>query len=373
MMSIYYDRINRVRAAMTQREIDGFLVLVGENRRYLSGFTAEDHQFDESCGALLITSEGLLLATDSRFDIQARQETQGFEVYIYRKAFSDELPDLVKRLGVHRMGFESERMSVHQLGKFEDAFKKTECDTVFVPTHDLVESLRIQKDSNEIEATAEALELAESVWEAFVYTIRPGMTEKAAAWEFEKRLREAGADSLSFPTIVAGGPNAALPHAVPTDRPFQKGETILFDWGVRLNGYCSDTSRTVVIGSPDERFTAVYETVRKAQELAMMEIRAGMTGKDVDHMARNYIDSTEFKGLFGHGLGHGTGLMIHEPPRLSPLSPHTLEEGMICTVEPGIYIEGWGGVRIENQVVVEKAGPRILNRLNTRLFTIEER
>lgn len=372
MQPIFGSRINHLRKAMNKENLDGFLVLVGENRRYLSGFTAEDHQFDESCGALLISHDKLLLATDSRFDLQARIEAPGFDVHVYKKAFPDEFPDLLARLGLVRVGFESERISVHQHTRFVDAIQKAGYDATLLAMQNLVENLRIQKDPDEIAATQAALHLSETVWESFVPSIRAGMTEQAAAWELEKRLRESGADALSFPTIVAAGPNAALPHAVPSDRPFQPGEPILFDWGVRLNGYCSDTSRTVMIGTPDEKFLSVYATVRKAQEMAIAGIHAGVTGKAVDKIARDLIDATEFKDTFGHGLGHGTGLMIHEPPRLSPLSPHTLAEGMIVTVEPGIYIEGWGGVRIENQVVVERERARVLNRLGTELQVVTE-
>lgn len=370
-MNVRFDsRIQALREAMAAESLDGLLVCVGENRRYLSGFTAEDHQFDESCGVLIVTRENLLLATDSRFELQAHREADGFEVHIYKKAFHDELPDLLTRLGIRRMGFESERVSVYQHGRYLESLIRAGCEALLSPVRNIVESLRIKKGPDEIDATRAALNLSETVWEGFLPAICPGMTEKEAAWELERRLREAGADALSFPVIVAAGPNAALPHAVPTDRPFAMGEPLLFDWGIKLDGYCSDTSRTVVLGEPGEKFISVYETVRKAQEAAIAGIKAGVTGKRVDRIARDTIEATEFKGLFGHGLGHGTGLMIHEAPRLSPLSPDTLEEGMICTVEPGIYIEGWGGVRIENQVVVGKDGPLVLNRSDTALKTL---
>ena len=179
----------------------------------------------------------------------------------------------------------------------------------------------------------------------------------------ESAIRQAGADGLSFPVIVAAGPNSALPHAIPSDRPVESGEPILFDWGVRLGGYCSDTSRTVILGEPDHQFLQVFNTVLEAQQSATASIRAGVNSKAVDAVARDLIASKGYGDKFGHGLGHGTGLAIHEGPRLSPLKESVLESGMLVTVEPGIYLPHWGGVRIENQVVVGKSGPRVLNRL----------
>jgi Xaa-Pro aminopeptidase len=187
------------------------------------------------------------------------------------------------------------------------------------------------------------------------------MTEKQVAWELEKRMRESGAEALSFPTIVASGPNGALPHAVPSDRPIGRGEPVLFDWGVKLDGYCSDISRTVVFGTPDRTFKEVFQTVRDAQRKAIDALKPGMTGKEADRIAREHIDATRFKNKFGHGLGHGTGLAVHESPRLSPLREDLLEPGMVFTVEPGIYLPEWGGVRLENMVAMTESGAEVLN------------
>ena len=183
-------------------------------------------------------------------------------------------------------------------------------------------------------------------------------------------ISEKSAVCLSFPAIVASGPNSALPHAIPENRKFKKGEPILFDWGARLNGYCSDISRTFVIGKPDETFTKVFTTVYDAQRMAVDAIKAGVSSKSVDDTARKHIEEKGFKGKFGHGLGHGVGLAIHEPPRIGPLKDTTLEEGMVFTVEPGIYLPGWGGIRLENMVVVRKDHAEVLNNtdcLNNRI------
>jgi Xaa-Pro aminopeptidase len=229
--------------------------------------------------------------------------------------------------------------------------------------------MRVRKQETEIQATQKALAVAESAFKKTAESIQPGMTEKEVAWTLEKNMREAGAESISFPTIVASGPNSALPHAIPTDRRIKEGEPILFDWGARLDGYCSDTSRTIVLGEADDQFQQVFDVVVQAQKMAIKGIRAGASTKAVDSLARKHIEDKGFKERFGHALGHGTGLAVHEPPRLSPLSDTRLEAGMLVTVEPGIYLPDWGGVRIENQVVVRKEGAEVLNRLGVKIKT----
>ncbi len=364
-------RIESIREALLEIKADTLLVLVEENRRYLSGFTGEDHQFDESAGALLITKDQLILATDSRFEIQAATEAPLYELVVHRKGLAKALPSLLKQLGTRRMAFESNRLSVHQHQQFQKELTDAALNVAWMPHESLVEKLRLVKAKQEIEATRQALALAEASFQRVVKTLKPGVSEKAVAWTMERDMREAGADALCFPVIVAAGPNSALPHAIPTQRPINVSEPILFDWGAKLNGYCSDTSRTVVLGAPDDTFLKVHQTVLEAQKLAIASIKAGANSKMVDAQARDYIHNQGYAGKFGHGLGHGTGLAVHEGPRLSPLKEMTLEQGMIVTVEPGIYLEGWGGVRIENQVVVEKEGPLDLNQLSTS-FAIDE-
>jgi len=368
--NIYQDRIDRLRHILSEKKLDTFLVVVDENRRYLSGYTGEDTQFDESAGALLITADRLVLATDSRYDLQAGNEAPLFEVVRYEKSLAAELPGLLKKLNSETLGFESVRLSYMQFEKIAQQIKEAGQTIKLVSTEDIVEQLRICKSEPEIEITREALEIAESVFERIVQTIAPGMTEKELAWEMEKGMREAGAESLSFPSIVAAGTNAALPHAIPGERKLKPGEPILFDWGARLNGYCSDISRTVVIGKPDETFKKVFQTVLDAQRYAIEAIRPGVSSKAVDAVAREYIEKQGFGGKFGHGLGHGTGLAIHEQPRLSPLKDTPLEPGMISTVEPGIYLADWGGVRLENMIVVREDGAEVLNRTDPGRYQV---
>ena len=367
MNGIYEKRLERFRQILKEKEMEAFLVSIGENRRYLSGFTGEDTQFDESSGYLLITEARSILVTDSRYTAQAKQECPLFEVVEYKAGLAKVLPDLLTDLKVQRLGFENKRMAVAQYEEIRNALKEKGVDVDLLPSADAVDSLRLIKDDSEIALTRKAAAIAEAAFLKLLDFIKPGMTEREIAWEFEVFMRKEGAEELSFPTIFASGPNSALPHAIPGNRKISRDEPIVIDWGVKFEGYCSDATRTIVIGKPDEELKKVHRTVREAQRMAMEAIRPGADGKAVDQIARDHIHNMGYKDRFGHGLGHGTGLAIHEAPRLSPLSTSILQPGMIVTVEPGIYIPGWGGVRIENQVVVREDGAEVLNSLSTTI------
>jgi Xaa-Pro aminopeptidase len=359
------DRIQKARQLIASKGFDALMVSIEENRYYLSGFTGEDHQFDESAGVLFISNDKLALATDTRFEIQATQEAPLYEILIYKKGLAKELPGIVRNLDITKLGFESIRVSISQQQAYQKELEKAGAQLELIPVEGLVERLRLIKSAPEVAQTRMALSLAEDAFRHVVTRINPGMTEKGIAWEMESYMRMAGAENLSFPVIVAAGPNSALPHAIPTDRPIQKGEPILFDWGAQLNHYCSDTSRTVILGTPDEHFLTIFHTVLDAQQMAIKAIKSGANSKSVDAIARDHISAAGFGDKFGHGLGHGTGLAVHEGPRLSPLKDTTLETGMLVTVEPGIYLPDWGGVRIENQILVGPNGADVLNRLST--------
>jgi len=367
MQEMLIKRLALTRQSMHKNKVDGLLVFTEENRRYLSGFTGEDHQFDETAGVLVITQGYQALITDPRFELQAAREAPGFDVVIYRKNLFESIASYVADNSVTRLGLESVRLTVHLYGKLQDAVKQVCADgeLSLVPLEGLVEDLRVVKNEKEIEKTRRAVEVAETGFRQAIKGLKTGMSEKEMAWLLERCVREAGADDISFPVIVAAGPNSALPHAIPTDRKIAAGEPVLFDWGVKLDGYCSDASRTVIIGPPDDTFLKVHGTVLEAQQRATAAVKSGISGKAVDTIARDFIHKNGYEGKFGHGLGHGTGLAIHEAPRLSQLRDDILKSGMIVTVEPGVYLPDWGGVRIENQVVVADAGPVVLNRLST--------
>ncbi|MDZ7830603.1 MAG: Xaa-Pro peptidase family protein [Desulfobacterales bacterium] len=371
-MGTIENRVADLRKKMQDENTDTFLVLIEENRRYLSGFTGEDAQFDESAGALLITPDARLLATDSRFETQAKQECPGYEVVVYQKGLAKELPNLLESLKTGRLGFESRRMSYEVYTKIKKELDEYGLAVELVPFAEMVESLRLIKDEAEIGAIQQSVLLAESAFKEFIQTIKSGLFEIDAAWALEKKMREAGAQDISFPVIAASGPNSALPHAIPMKRPFHKKEPLLFDWGAKLNGYCSDMSRTVFLGKPDKEFKEIFTIVYDAQQKAIEAIKPGMTTREIDAIARNHIKEKGYKDYFGHGLGHGVGLAVHEGPSLSPFAKRekTLSENMVFTVEPGIYLPDRGGVRLENMVVVKPDGAEVFNELEIRMDMI---
>ncbi|MBU0995801.1 MAG: Xaa-Pro peptidase family protein [Proteobacteria bacterium] len=357
-------RIERVRKKIHDSDMDTLMILTDENRRYLSGFTGEDSQFDESAGALLITKDKLVFATDSRFTEQAKNESPLFDVYCYKTGLAKELNNILSTLGTQRLGYESKRLTCYQHQAMTETLISNQSSVVMVPADQILENLRIIKDETEIDQIRRSLAISENAFTEIKKQIKPDDTEKQLAWKLEQIIRNLGAESLSFPSIVAVGPNSALPHAIPGDRKINTGAQLLFDWGAILNAYCSDITRTLFIGKPDDTFKTVFQTVLDAQEKAIQNIRSGVSGKHIDSIARTHIENMGYKGFFGHGLGHGVGLAVHEPPRLSPIKDDTLLSGMVVTVEPGIYIPGWGGVRLENLIVVRDDGAEVLNTLD---------
>jgi Xaa-Pro aminopeptidase len=364
------NRLAKLRENMRHLDLDTFLVLIDANRRYLSGYSSEDGQFDETAGALLITHGTCLLATDSRYDLQARREATGFEVVCYRKSLYEALPQLLRQIAARRVGFESARMTVKHHQDLVQHLQTEASPVVLVAAENQVESLRACKDADEIVITRRAVACAEKAFRELRQWMRPGMTESEVARKLKDLMVADGAESPSFPIIVAAGPNSAMPHAVPGDRPIKAGEPVLLDWGAKVDGYCSDISRTVVFGNPDAQFRELYAIVREAQASAVVALHSGAHGQAVDTVARKIIKNAGFGDHFGHSLGHGTGLMIHEAPRLSPYSDDFLKAGMIVTVEPGIYLPDWGGIRLENQALVTESGAEILNTLDLDDFSL---
>ncbi len=365
-------RIDALRRHLQTADLDALLILIEANRRYLSGYTAEDGQFDETAGALAVSADHLLLATDSRYELQASQEAPGFDVFCCRTGLLDELPAYLAARGIRRLGFESVRMSVKQHLEFKKKIEQAREIIELVPQEGMIEQLRACKDNDEIAATRRAVACAETAFRRLRSSIAPGMTESEIARMLADFMREAGAEGPSFPIIAAAGPNSALPHAVPGRRRLQPGEPLLLDWGARVDGYCSDISRTLFCGRPDETFLKCYAAVRKAQRAAIDGIRAGESCRAVDAVARSIIREAGFEGRFGHSLGHGTGLCIHESPRLSPRSDDTLQADMVVTVEPGIYLRDWGGVRLENQIWVRSDRAEILNTLDLEDYIVPD-
>ena len=366
-------RVTRLRNELAKTDIDTLIIFSDENRRYLSDFTGEDGSYDESAGILIITQDHLALATDSRFETQAAREAEGYEIYCYKKGLAVELPGILKTLHSRTIGLESARLTHALFSRIEEEAEKTDLNCRFQAEDNLLKRLRIQKDEAEIKMIKKALAIAETSFLELRTMIHPGMTEKKSAWLLEKFMRQNGADALSFPVIAASGKNSALPHAIPGDRAFRTEEPLLFDFGARLNGYCSDTTRTLIIGSPDDTFKEAYEVLDTAQQMAVDAIAPGIKCSDIDKIARDHINQSRFKDTFGHGLGHGVGIAIHEAPRLSSLDDSLLQAGMVVTVEPGIYLPRWGGIRLENMIHVTENGAEVLNTMGYANYILDPR
>jgi Xaa-Pro aminopeptidase len=349
-------RGDRLEALLAERELDRMLVTDLVNVRYLTGFTGTN-------GACVCGPGVRLFLTDFRYTERAAAEVEGWETVTVT---DDWLKGIAKRLE-GRVGFEDDHMSVRLLGKLKEKLAE---GTEMVAAGGRVEQLRRVKDEEELAAIAEASKLADEVWQWSLERGLAGRSEREVARAAEARIRELGGDP-SFPAIVAAGPNGALPHAEPGEREIGGGELVVFDMGAQLDGYCSDGTRTFAIGEPGEEARTVYEVVREAQGAALEAIRAGVRGEDVDGVARKAIDAAGHGEHFGHGLGHGVGLEVHEAPRLSLRSDDVLAAGEVVTVEPGIYLPGRLGVRIEDLVVVDDGGLRNLSTLPKDLQLVE--
>ncbi|HEX2264843.1 MAG TPA: Xaa-Pro peptidase family protein [Solirubrobacterales bacterium] len=347
------DRLERL---LAERELDRMLVTDLTNVRYLTGFTGTN-------GACVCGPGVRLFLTDFRYTERAAAEVQGWEAVTIS---ADWLGGIAERLQ-GRVGFEDDHMSVRLLEKLKE---KLGDGTEMVPAGGRVEELRRVKDEGELAAIAEASELADEVWRWSLERGLAGRTEREVARAAEARIREHGGEP-SFPAIVAAGPNGAQPHAEPGEREIGRGELVVFDMGAQLDGYCSDGTRTFATGEPGEEARTVYEVVREAQAAALEAIRAGVKGEDVDKVARKVIDEAGHGDRFGHGLGHGVGLEVHEGPRLSLRSDDVLAAGEVVTVEPGIYLPGEFGVRIEDLVVVTDDGLRNLSALPKALQLVD--
>ncbi len=351
-------RLARLRDKLHERGLDAVLISQPENCRYLSGFTG-------SAGYLVISAEEAIIATDFRYFEQSALQSPNFKlVKVQGGGMSQWLSEALSIVKAKRFGFEAGHVTFDfytRLRKMMAELNAAETPRL-MSTQNLVESLRVTKDAEELKQIELAARIADAAMEDVVPTIKLGMTEKQVAWELEKSMREHGADSVSFDTIVASGPNGALPHHRPRDRAIQKGDPIVIDMGAKVNGYCSDITRTVTVGQPDDTLTKVYDTVLAAQLTAIATVESGMNGGEADSLARTVIEQANYGENFGHSLGHGIGLAVHENPRVGPNSNSQLEASMVFTIEPGIYVPGWGGVRIEDMVVLENGNARVITK-----------
>ena len=338
------DNIQKIRALLPAAEVDAFLLTSEVMRRYATGFPASD-------GMVLITGSDAWFYTDSRYTEAAALAVTGARVLDVGGArYSEHINKLTERCGIRRLGFEDGRMTVAEHQRFA---KQLQAELVPVSQH--LEALRQVKEDWEIQRMIQAQRIAERALEDVLNTIRLGMTEKDVAAELTYRMLKYGAENMSFDPIVVSGPKSSMPHGVPEDVPLVEG-FLTMDFGCIYQGYCSDMTRTVALGSVTEEMQAVYETVQKAQLTGIAAARAGVSGSQVDQTARDVIQAAGYGPYFGHSFGHGVGLEIHEQPNASPASKAPLPAGAVISAEPGIYLPGRFGVRIEDVLVIREGG-----------------
>ena len=345
------ERLERIRQQLDKNGLDAVFVSQSENRRYLSGFTG-------SAGYLFITRKSAILATDFRYIEQARGQAPEFDIFQTQGATSKWFGELVSPSDIKKIGFDANDITFATYRLLTADIPGKE----LVPTESLVESLRAVKSDEELSLMTKAAAISDAAFEKVAHGIRAGMTELEVAWDLEKTMRENGSEPLPFEIIVASGPNAALPHHRPGDRRLADGDPLIIDMGARVGGYTSDLSRTICVGKQDEKFGKIYDLVLGAQLTAIATIGAGMTGGTADGLARTVIEQGGYGECFGHGLGHGVGLATHEKPRVGKGADDILTDGMVFTIEPGVYISGWGGVRIEDMVVLKQGRAQVLSK-----------
>jgi Xaa-Pro aminopeptidase len=353
------NRIAALQSKLAHEKLDAFLVYSAVNRNYLSRFTG-------SSGALLVSPKQAWFLTDSRYTLQAGRQVQGAQVLLQKKNLLVEATGLLKGLGLRRVGFEAGHVTVAEHQFLCKELPKAQ----WIPTRGLVERLRLVKDAEEQQALRAAARIADRTFHHILPFIKPGVREDALAGEMEHFFRLQGAEGPSFETIVASGWRSALPHGVASDKRVEKGDMIVFDFGCRFQGYCSDMSRSVVVGPASPLQRKIYGIVQKAQAAGLAAARPGRTAGDVDAASRGVIARAGYAKQFGHGTGHGVGAEVHEDPRVGPKAPETLQPGLAITVEPGIYLDGRFGVRIEDLVLITGTGHENLYRSSKALITV---
>jgi Xaa-Pro aminopeptidase/Xaa-Pro dipeptidase len=343
------ERLEKLRAWLAEEKLDAFVVSRAANLRYLTGFTGE---------GVAVVDESVLICTDSRFIVQAKEEAPEVESVAGADGHLGQAAERLASSEASRAGFEADHLTYAGFETLEEKAPEVE----FIPSKQVLARQRAVKDPREVELVEAAAAIADRAFEAVRPNIEPGVTEREVALDLERQMLLGGAEGVSFPTIVAGGPNGAKPHATPGERARAEGDLVVVDFGARARGYCSDCTRTVMLGEPDERQAEVYDAVREAQRAALKAVAPGVPTREVDATARDLLAERGFAKEFSHGVGHGVGLEVHELPTLSAKSEDILEAGMIVTVEPGVYIEGWGGVRLEELVLVTEDGGRTLTQ-----------
>jgi Xaa-Pro aminopeptidase len=345
------NRLEKLRALIAREGLDCLVISQPENRRYISGFSG-------SAGVLLVSAEKALILADFRYYTQAARQAPAFELHPVTSRTETTLGEAVRQYGWHKLGIEKHDVTLEAY----ETWRQAAPDVEWVPTKGLVESLRQNKDAQEIALLREAVRISDEAMQHMWGWLQPGVTEKDVAWELEQYMRTHGAEGLSFNTIVGSGVNSALPHAVLTDRPIQVGDPLVVDMGALYEGYHADITRSFCLHSATDEYLRIWHTVLEAQLAVEKALKAGLGGYETDRIARDLIYAAGYEGKFGHGLGHSVGLAIHEDPRASALSQDVFTAGVVLTVEPGIYLPELGGVRIEDMVVITATGCDVLTQ-----------
>lgn len=338
-------KLEKIRQRFKELSIDGLLITSSYNRRYMTGFTG-------TAGVVVISEDKAVFITDFRYSEQAAKEVEGFEIVQHTGPIIEEVANQVEKLGIKRLGFEQDSLTFQLFSSYKEALKSSE----FIPVSGAVEKLRLIKSPAEIKILKEAAEIADAAYKHILTYIKPGLKEIDVANELEFFMRKNGAVSSSFDIIVASGYRSALPHGVASEKEIEKGDFVTLDFGAYYKGYCSDITRTFAVGEPSDELKKIYSIVLEAQLRGMNGIKPGLTGKQADALTRDYIKEQGYGEYFGHSTGHGLGMEVHEGPALSFKSDTVLEQGMVVTVEPGIYVAGLGGVRIEDDTVITEKG-----------------
>lgn len=352
-------RLYKLREFLRASNMDGAFIYSDANRNYLSGFKG-----DESY--IVVTLSDAVFITDSRYTEQAKQETKGFEVREYTGSIVEYVKNVIQALGIKRLGFENNFVTYDMYEELKNALPGVE----LLKLGDCVEVIRQIKDEDEIASIEKAASIADRAFTHMLGYIKPGLTETAIGLELEFFMRSNGASALSFPSIVASGSRSSLPHGTATEKVIESGDLLTLDYGCVYNGYCSDMTRTIVVGKASEKQKEIYSIVLEANNEALKFIKPGITGQEVDKAARDIIEKKRYGQYFGHGLGHGVGMRVHELPKVSKKGTAPLKAGMVVTDEPGIYIPGFGGVRIEDLVLVTEGGCIVLSKSDKRLIEL---
>ena len=348
-------RIEKLRKELVRKEVDAIFISQPDDRFYLSGFTG-------SAGYLLITQDKAIIATDFRYVEQVKMQSPDFTLFQITGRAAEWFPRFIDPVEMLRLGFEAGDVTFAFYRDLNQILDKFRPRLHLVPLEGVVEGLRAVKDPEEIALIQHAADIGDKAFNSVTARLKPGVTEKEVAWKLEKAMREADSQSIPFEVIVAAGKNSAMPHARPSDRPIAEGEPVVIDMGARYKGYASDLTRTICLGKPDAMFKKIYGIVQQAQEAAINGIVDGMTGMQADALARNVITNAGYGEMFGHSLGHGVGISVHDPlPYLSRLSNEPLHNGMVFSIEPGIYLPEWCGVRIEDLAVMENGKVKLLS------------